>query len=304
VIHFGPPPAEPPRWLAARIPNPPIDDACAAEVWPAVGDVARTLSDGVEAATDGESLFATLEVDGITGSTLEAATHDAYGRLTRTARLLGYPHFVRLWNFVPGINDRSAGLERYMLFCKGRSEAVSLHGGDTTRGPLPAASAVGCPGDALIVHALAAREPGEPVENPRQVSAYCYPERYGPRPPAFARGIKAPRPWRQALFVSGTASIRGHESVFQGDPAAQTEETLRNIEAVLDAAGIAGAAAPLGERLDAVRIYLRHDEHVAAVRGTMERFNGRPVPAVWLRADICRAELLVEIEATVLAPAP
>lgn len=300
VTRFGASPSGPSPWLTARIPNRPLGGAPAAEVWPSVGDVVRTRLDGVDTATDGASLFATREVEGITGGTLEAATHDAYGRLMRAAGSLGYSHFVRMWNFVPAINDRSAGLERYMLFCKGRSEAFSENG-DTTRVPLPAASAVGCPGDTLVVHALAAREPGEPVENPRQVSAYRYPERYGPKPPSFARGIKAPRPWHGALFVSGTASIRGHESVFPGDPAAQTEETLRNIESVLDAAGIEGAGRPLGTRLDALRIYVRDDRDLESVRGMIERSLGRVVPALWVQAEICREELLVEIEATVLA---
>jgi chorismate lyase / 3-hydroxybenzoate synthase len=304
VMRFGPPAAETSPWLTARIPNRPLAQEPVAEVWPSTGVVRRFASEGVETAEDGASLFATCEVEGITGGTLEAATLDAYGRLTRTVRTLGYPHFVRLWNFVPGINDRSAGLERYMLFCKGRSEAFAEHGADTRRGPLPAASAVGCPGETLVLHALAAREPGEPVENPRQVSAYCYPERYGPKPPAFARGIKAPRPWLHALFVSGTASIRGHESVFPGDAAAQAEETLRNIEAVLDAARIPGAGAPLGSRVEALRVYVRHDGHLAALRSTIDRVLGRAVPTVWLQAEICRAELLVEIEATVLASKP
>jgi chorismate lyase / 3-hydroxybenzoate synthase len=304
VTRFGFPPSGPSPWLTARVPNRPLADAPAAEIWPSTGEVAHARVHGVDTAADGAAMFATLEIDGITGGTLERATRDAYERLMRAAGSLGYPHFVRMWNFVPAINDRSEGLERYMLFCKGRSEAFSEHAGDTTRVPLPAASAVGCPGDALVVHALAAREPGEPVENPRQVSAYRYPERYGPKPPSFARGIKAPRPWQGALFVSGTASIRGHESVFPGDPAAQTEETLRNIASVLDAAGIGGAGRPLGTRLDALRIYVRHDGDRAAVLNAIERSLGRAVPSVWLQAEICREELLVEIEATVLAPAP
>jgi chorismate lyase/3-hydroxybenzoate synthase len=293
-----------PRWLEARIHNRLLLDGPVAELWPAAARVERFELSGVAGATDGASMFAAVSVPRITGDTLEAATFDAYDRLACAARDLGYPHFVRIWNFVPGINDRSTGLERYMSFCKGRSEAFAVHSGDAFPQGLPAASAVGCPGHTLIVHALAAREPGRPVENPRQVSAYRYPERYGPKSPAFARGTKAPPPWRGALFVSGTASIVGHESVFPGDPAAQARETLTNIETVLDAAGIAGAGAPLGARLDALRVYVRSEADLRTLREAVERFVGRVVPAIWLQAEICREELLVEIEATVLAPAP
>jgi chorismate lyase/3-hydroxybenzoate synthase len=296
--------ADPPElpWLTAKIPSAPLVDGAAVEIWPAASPVRRLDSSGIAAATDGASLFASMVVENVDGDTLEGATFDAYDRLLVAARRAGYPYLLRVWNFVPGINDGPGDFERYKLFCKGRSNAFVTHAGDAFPQILPAASAVGCTGNALLIHALAAKQPGLPVENPRQVSAYRYPERYGPRSPTFARGMKAPPPWRGALFVSGTASITGHESLHPGDPAAQAGETLTNIDAVLDAAGIAGKGAPLGERIDALRVYVRHRRHLPALREALDRRLGRAVPTVWLQAEICRAELLVEIEATVLAP--
>jgi enamine deaminase RidA (YjgF/YER057c/UK114 family) len=228
---------------------------------------------------------------------LDAVAFDHYLRLLRGVTQAGYPHLLRVWNYVPRIHDRSSGIERYMAFCKGRSEAFAAHLGEAFPDRLSAASAVGCPGDVLVVHALASREPGRHVENPRQLAAYRYPERYGPKSPSFARGTVAPPAWGGVVFVSGTASIVGHESLFRGDPARQAAETMRNIEAVLDGAGVPGGR-PLGRRLRSLRVYVRFPAQLDAIRVAVTAASGTAVPTAWLQAEICREELLVEIEAT------
>jgi chorismate lyase/3-hydroxybenzoate synthase len=282
--------------------NPRLVPGPAAEVWPACGPVERFERSGVQLAADGHALFAKLTFAARGDAGLDAATRDAYARLLSAVRDAGYPHLVRIWNFVPGINEEDDGMERYKLFCKGRSEAFHAHAGEGFASSLPAASAVGGDGDVVSVHALAARRPGRSIENPRQVSAYRYPVQYGPKSPTFARGIVAPAPWDGAVFVSGTASIAGHESLHADDPAAQIRETFVNIAAVLDASGLPGAGRPLAERLHALRVYVRHPSHLPVLVGAVEEAVGPEISVVWLQADICRRELLVEIEATVLAP--
>lgn len=302
AIRFGDTPAGDRPWLEAPLPNARLSPAPVAEVWFASGPVRPVAIEGARAVHDGAALFAAFELSGIDSGTLEDQTRRAYAALLEGIERAGYPHLIRIWNFVPGINDRSSGLERYMLFCNGRAEAFAARHGSGLAGRVPAASAVGTVGDALIVHAVAAKEPGRHVENPRQVAAYRYPPRYGPKSPSFARATVPAAPWPGALFVSGTASIVGHESVHLGDPGRQTGETMSNIEAVLDAAGFPGASEPLGPRLDALRVYVRHPEDAEAVRRVVSRIVGPDLPTVWLQADICREELLVEIEATVLPP--
>jgi enamine deaminase RidA (YjgF/YER057c/UK114 family) len=239
-----------------------------------------------------------MEAEADPRASLDRLTFGLYRRLLHGVKRAGFPHLLRVWNYVPRIHDTSAGIERYMSFCKGRSEAFAAHFGDAFPERLPAASAVGCPGDVLVVHLLASREPGRHVENPRQVSAYRYPERYGPKSPSFARGTMAPEAWAGAVFVSGTASIVGHESVFRGEPALQAEEAMRNIEAVLDAAGVPGRGGPLGPRLRSLRVYVRFPDQLDAIRAAILASAGTAVPTGWIQAEICREELLVEIEAT------
>lgn len=100
------------------------------------------------------------------------------------------------------------------------------------------------------------------------------------------------------LFISGTASIVGHQTLHHGDVAAQTRECLHNIAAIVAEAN--RQAPDAGFRLDqlAYKVYFRHPENLATVRREMAQFIGAPVSAVFLQADVCRAELLVEIEAS------
>jgi enamine deaminase RidA (YjgF/YER057c/UK114 family) len=96
--------------------------------------------------------------------------------------------------------------------------------------------------------------------------------------------------WRDVVFVSGTASVVGHESVHPDDPAAQTEETMRNLACVLE-------ESRTGAKVATLRTYVRHAEHVETVRAAIARSGFGGLPNAWFRADICRKELLVEIEA-------
>ena len=72
---------------------------------------------------------------------------------------------------------------------------------------------------------------------------------------------------------------------------------MRNIEAVLDAAGVPGHGGPLGPRLDALRVYVRVPAQQAAIRSAIVARTRTVVPTTWMQAEVCREELLVEIEA-------
>ncbi len=303
TVRFGAQPdskdAEP--WLSATVPNRPLPCCPVEELWPATGKVTRVPVLGADAAADNRSLFVAIESPAGSDISLDTLTFDVYKRLIHAVERAGYPHILRIWNYIPRIHGASAGIDRYMHFCKGRSEAFAAHYGHEFSRQLSAASAVGCPGDTLVVHLLASREPGRHIENPRQLAAHQYPERYGPQSPSFARATVAGDAWGGTVFVSGTASIVGHESVFPGDPVRQTEETMRNIAAVLDEAGVPGRGGPLGTRLGSLRVYVRFPEQQEVIRLALLASTGAAVKTAWLQAEICREELLVEIEAIGLA---
>lgn len=227
---------------------------------------------------------------------LQRASQRAYESLFRVLAEEGYPHLWRVWNYLDDINGTAAGLERYRQFNIGRHQAFA--NADRLQGcTIPAASALGVAGGPLSIAFLAARAPCIPLENPRQLSAYRYPADYGPRSPTFSRAALARVAGQEWLFVSGTASIVGHLTVHHGDPAAQTREIVANLEALLAEASRVSTGPAY--RLDELsgRAYVRHPEHLAAVQAELVRALGAEAPIVYVHADVCRADLLVELEA-------
>ncbi|HUR81067.1 MAG TPA: Rid family hydrolase [Thermoanaerobaculia bacterium] len=212
---------------------------------------------------------------------LDELSRDHYARLIAHVRASGHPYFLRMWNFVGGINEIEER-ERYQLFCAGRHDAF-VDAGYHHDVDLPSASAVGVPGRGLITYFLASNEAGVQVENPRQVAAYDYPPQYGPKSPSFSRATV----WRDTVFVSGTSSVVGHQTVHAGDVDAQLDETLRNIEVVLARTGRSLSS------VIAAKTYVRHASDYARIAARLA--DVFPVN-LYLEADICRKDLLLEIE--------
>lgn len=241
----------------------------------------------VRYAHDGEWLFAAIAVDA--SGMIETAAIGAYERLLRVAGEEGYGCLIRAWQYFPAIHGVEEGLERYRQFNRGRHQAL---GGHLARGGIrPAATCIGTHAGHLTVYMLARRAPGVAIENPRQVAAYRYPETYGPRPPDFVRAMKVASDGQQWLWISGTAAIVGHESRAAGDIEAQMREAFANLDLVV-------ASADLGEdrRVVATKIYMRGAGPLPALPGPWAR-----APVLVLTGDICRSELLIEIEAVVTA---
>ena len=216
----------------------------------------------------------------------------------------GCGHLLRIWNYLPRINADGGGLERYRQFNLGRQQAF-VEAGQAAFEGAPAACALGIHRGALSIRFLAGRVAPLPVENPRQVSAYRYPPTYGPRSPTFSRAALAAIGGGDiALLISGTASILGHETVHLGDVRAQTRETVRNLAAVIAAAHEHTTARFDVAALDCVA-YVRHVADAPVVRQVLEETLGKGAHtirhAVYLEADICRQDLLVEIEAHAVA---
>lgn len=195
---------------------------------------------------------------------------------------------IKIWNFVPDINAGVGDDEVYRQFCVGRAMAFDqrLAGEED----IPAATAVGSrAGEPLQVMVAAAPVPTVPVENPRQVSAYRYPRQYGPRSPLFARAGVLNADQERHLFLSGTASIVGHESQSIGDADAQAEVTRENIETVV------GQAFDRRPSRGALRVYSRNMEADVAACTVAHQLVAVD-QAIRLEADICRAELLLEMD--------
>jgi len=138
-----------------------------------------------------------------------------------------------------------------------------------------------------------------PLENPNQTSAFDYGAVYSPQSPKFARAMGMLLGDSLKIFVSGTASITDSESRFENDPVGQTELTLDNIEALISGEnlrrhGISGFSPKLDE-LAVGRVYVKRTDDHEVIRQVCER-RCPNTPMLFTIADVCRPELLVEIE--------
>lgn len=235
------------------------------------------------------------------GLGLEEVAQQLYADIFQAAHGL---HLARIWHYVPAINAAGpGGLENYRIFCRARSLAFERQYGAGFRQLLPAASAVGSPGGALSVVFAASPVPPRHVENPLQVSAYDYPEDYGPRAPSFARATIVPGPGRGTVFISGTAAIRGHATVAPHQLGPQLDCTLENLAEISQACGLGADLGRPGRATRQFKVYLRHASDQPAVAAVLERRLVTKSDCVsYLQADICREPLLVEIEATLPPP--
>ena len=229
---------------------------------------------------------------------LEAATTDLYRRLFAATKGL---HLHRLWNYVPHINACEDGLENYRRFCRARSLAFEARFGKHFQQFLPSSSAVGASAGPLAVAFVAGAAAARHFENRAQVPAFNYPLEHGPRPPSFSRATRADTSAATHVFISGTAAIRGHATVAPEEWAPQLECTLDNLRLISEAAGVGASLGAEGSWQRSFKVYLRHPDDLRQVVARLE--SGLLCPhdhVVYLHADICRAELVVEIEASLV----
>jgi chorismate lyase / 3-hydroxybenzoate synthase len=228
---------------------------------------------------------------------LRRATEVAYQEIFDVLEETEHRHLIRVWNYLPEINREAGGDERYRLFNSARQMAFRKSG-RATMGSVPAACALGSPaGSPISIYFLAARRAPRMIENPRQTSAYHYPPKFGKHSPIFSRACLWGESGSSKLFVSGTASIVGHETIHRGDVVAQTRETVVNIGALLGEANrMVGSHRYCLEDLK-LKVYVRRPSDLAAIEATLSGSFQAAARIVYLQADVCREDLLVEIEA-------
>lgn len=262
------------------------------EVWISAQPVTVTDGSPLCLSCDGDMLFGSLVLPEAGAGGLESMARSAYSAIFDVLDKEGYPSLLRVWNYFARINDEDGGLERYREFNIGRHEAFSDKGRAIGEAGVPAACALGTRQGDLVICFLAGKVPGIAIENPRQTNAYRYPRDFGPRSPTFSRGVLV----GGALLVSGTASIIGSETAHPEDVSRQLDETLENLRVVIGQARECGFAANDPDRLS-LNVYLRHAKDYPGVRSRLDAEFGDTAHIVYLQADVCRADLLVEIEA-------
>jgi len=221
-------------------------------------------------------------------------------------------HIVRQWNYVGDILKIKDGYQNYQIFNEVRSEYY--HRYRNIKG-YPAATGIGMKHGGVILDFCALRPDGsaeiKSVNNPNQVNAYDYGQQVlvggsgagktVKHPPQFERGLLLINNQDTTLFISGTAAIIGQETIGKNDTEKQTIVTIENIKKLSDTERISqlmSAPVLFNEKYSLLRIYIKRQNDFNLVRQICSEHFPQ-IPAIYLEADICRNDLLVEIEAEV-----
>ncbi|NUQ65428.1 MAG: endoribonuclease L-PSP [Pirellulales bacterium] len=226
-------------------------------------------------------------------------------------RRLRYEQVVRTWLYLGDIVGAEGETQRYKELNRARTDFYRPFAFGMGRTPpccrppvYPASTGIGTCGRCIVMSCIALEisRPDVlviPLENPQQTSAFDYGAHYSPRSPKFSRAMAVAAGDSATIFVSGTASITESETRHVGDVESQTELTLDNIEALISPDNFrCHGASQLGAALDdlaLVRVYVKRQEDFEKTRAVCRRRLGE-LAAVYTVADVCRSELLVEIE--------
>jgi enamine deaminase RidA (YjgF/YER057c/UK114 family) len=218
---------------------------------------------------------------------------------------------VRAWFYLGAITEADAGIQRYQELNRARTDfyrGIDFHCSvsqpNIPHGIYPASTGIGMRGRGLVAGCVALETQRAdafllPLENPQQTPAYAYHPRFSPQSPKFSRAVALVLGDYITTWVSGTASVVHSLSRHRGDIKRQAEQTIENIERLISSEnfgfhGIKHAGARLGD-LAKIRVYLKRPEDFPQCKAICEKRFG-PVPAIYAVADVCRPELLVEIE--------
>jgi organic radical activating enzyme len=221
---------------------------------------------------------------------------ELFGVLARRPDL----RLLRIWNFVPALDAPAPAGTRYQWFNRGRAEAFAAHfGTNPDDWIVPPASTVGAPDGTLRVELFAI--PGEPVflENKAQVPAPRYSQRYGDHAPVFSRGVVFDNHGQRVLVSAGTAAIKGEDARFPGDATAQFMESVDNMRLLISQFNLRRHGVEFGfglEDLHLLRVCHRREQDRPALEALARRVVDPDCQLVFFRTDLCRPELLVEID--------
>ena len=194
-----------------------------------------------------------------------------------------FGHLVRTWFYLDKI------LDWYDSFNQTRTPFLKARG--AFQGLMPASTGIGMPnrlGAAVVAGALAIKPNGttrvQEVASPLQCSALDYKS-------SFSRAVEVERAGRRELYISGTASIEpGGKTAYVGDPKAQIELTMQVVAAILHSRRM-----DWGDCTRAIA-YIKDPNDAPLFADYLDENGLGALPLTWMHSDVCRDDLLFEIE--------
>ena len=264
---------------------------------------------------EGKRLF----TEGILPSSLDAPileqSHEVLGKLGAVldAEKMNINTIVRQWNYIERITCVPPGEganQHYQDFNDARSH---FYARTEWKGGYPAATGIGTSHGGIMVEVdavdLKCRKcAAVALDNALQVAAHDYSQNVlvgvadkifrHKTTPKFerAKAVVSPESGLQ-VYISGTAAIRGEASLTGVGIAQQTVTTLENIEYLISRQNLRkhGIKAEKTPEIQIFRVYLKAENLLDEARRIVcEKYPG--VKALYVLTDVCRDELLIEIE--------
>lgn len=223
---------------------------------------------------------------------------------------------VRQWNFIENIlgitSDRNGLKQNYQLF----NDTRSLYYGEVNfANGYPAATGIGMNTGGVIIEFIAISASEElrivPIMNPNQVDAYRYtqdvlighpePRQQAITPPKFERAKLLSYKDSGLIFISGTAAVVGQVTVAENDVRAQTVATINNISRLISRENLKNHGIDIISEpgsFSYLRAYVKYEKDIPEVKKICRKYFG-DIPSQYVVSDICRENLLVELEGSV-----
>lgn len=291
--------------LISYIAQKPYNSTITAEVLYLDEDINIERREGYIIAECG--LTRTIITEGIIPDCLETSIYnqacnifDKVGTILAEAKMKA-SDIYRQWNYIQGITRQIAGRQNYQEFNDARSLFYQKNDWYCN---YPAATGIGTSFGGVMVEFFASCG-GNPVncaiDNPMQISAHTYSQKVligsseGKDTQKTTPKFERARLIGEGVYISGTAAIRGEESLSNEDITAQTASTMQIMDAL-----IAPGNLPVPCRrtqYDTLRVYVKNEKDIPLAQSYLQQYY--PVPQKhFVVSDICRPELLIEIEGT------
>jgi hypothetical protein len=299
--------------MLSYISQPPLESRVIAEVsfydpaiWKATY-VSRSLGKAVLFERD-TTRFLIGFVQSCNPGSLRSQAEESFMAMRELLALQKFPvgSVIRQWNYIEDILGVEEGKQHYQEFNDVRA---GFYGNAFASSGYPAATGIGTSGGGIMLEFIAMdseQAVTKALNNPNQVAAHQYsPEvlvgkaNSHKSTPRFERARYLETFGKKMIFISGTAAIVGEHTTGINHPAEQTKATIRNIQQLYAKKVLEDINGSLYPKYGHARVYIKKTEDFASIQRMCKRYYG-DLPIVYLIADICRDELLVEIEGEVI----
>ncbi len=280
-------------------------------------DIDSWFSEGNKAVLEGiegiityrqaeEGLFGSMQlpIPILDGKNAKAVSFQLYTNLFSFLKKRPSFSLIRVWNYVPSIikdlDDPKYDCEIYRCFNHGRYTAFKNHfGANHSKWKIPAASAVGCNDQMMKIEFFASDVNPVYINNKIQTPSIDYSEKYGNVPPVFSRGVIFKKNNQTFLISAGTASVVNEETLHKNNLYGQLMQSIQNLRILTSQFNLKQYNVHYSfglEDLVLLRTYYRKESDRQFLSKMLKKIVVSNCQLSFLKADICRKDLLVELE--------